>query len=1095
MAGEPGGSFANNGAIIVAILSLGALIWGKPAPLQSERPAPAGAKFTVTSQFIDSPLWDDPFAAVDAWRTEPAATRANVCYPTPVNDPSSGDQEFVLGVVVGDDANSAGEEDRRRQRYALVSAMNAAGFAPVNGGGLRLLSPRSAQPPASDGAPPGVTRASAAPDATTQDAAPRQPGTGQPVCLNSDDPIPYERFRAKSQRERSVNISVLWLKDRWFREEGGIDFVDKLSEGWSQGGKHVPFYILGPRSSDSLSAIIKHFHERFTPPPAASAKVSISNECDAKLSIEVGRGSENTEHVILDKNSEYVVSSMCNAQKNQEYKSYNKENKSNNYGKIKNIKFYAVGPTVDDQEALYEFGINGADVATYLAPGIDLKRIGDSDFRLAKQLCWHLQERGVRGGEDQPILLLSESDTFYGRSFAKSMTSVLKTGSCRDPLTPYEESRTCPKGGCDGSSEPNWIVRRTYLRGLDGAVAKQTKANDANRTAASAEAPKSGALEPSELPFGTGQFDYLRRLSAELQAAQDRPPGKAFAAIGLIGADTYDKLYLLKALKADFPDAIFFTTDYDALLTSPDHLRITRNLLVASNFGPALDPRFQKDVLPFRDAYQTATFYAAQYVLAEACDASEKSMRSSGVKSASPWPPESCGYPGSVQPAVHEISRRGDLVTRAYKSETSSPAARLTYAMMAAFCGVFIGATSYLGRRRNKISAPGWANAKDNGSAISFLVHAFLFYVCWQAIALVFLVVAAVTIFDPARVAFTLSEPAIFTAGVSAAVPVFINLLAIALGLWLIILALFDLQKDRGQLKDDFKLATGVTGVEAAWNAYSLSCGLAPRLRRVICIAGVAFLGLFGVFYAFGIDISCPGHTEFVRRILLYLTWINAAIAIFLVTLVADATYHCYRFVEELSKTPSQWSSALLSQYADETGLIGIKAHTRLKAHAITAKKSVLEEAKALNDWIDLDFIGKHTKTINILIWFPFGFIAVLMFSRSSIFADFPVNLPLLSAEFIGLAVLGLCAVALNFAAERARNDAIAQFTKAADMARGVGADARADAWNRLVQRAHDLTEGSFRFFLVQPAITAALLPFSSIGLPKLVEWTGIFGI
>lgn len=66
---------------------------------------------------------------------------------------------------------------------------------------------------------------------------------------------------------------------------------------------------------------------------------------------------------------------------------------------------------------------------------------------------------------------------------------------------------------------------------------------------------------------GLNQSDYLRRLAQQLkreEADRQRFHGGRLRAIGLLGSDVYDKLMILQALRPEFPDAVFFTNNFDA---------------------------------------------------------------------------------------------------------------------------------------------------------------------------------------------------------------------------------------------------------------------------------------------------------------------------------------------------------------------------------------------------------------------------------------------------------------------------------------------------------------------------------------------------
>ena len=131
----------------------------------------------------------------------------------------------------------------------------------------------------------------------------------------------------------------------------------------------------------------------------------------------------------------------------------------------------------------------------------------------------------------------------------------------------------------DGTDIPEkWIYTFTYLKGLDGILpssekgdekqnvsSSQNNTSDHDKQAASTDFFKvEQDSESLERPIGQSQYDYLRRIGAELQEIEKRyrKKGKRIVAIGLLGADAFDKLLLLRALRPEFPDALFFTTDF-----------------------------------------------------------------------------------------------------------------------------------------------------------------------------------------------------------------------------------------------------------------------------------------------------------------------------------------------------------------------------------------------------------------------------------------------------------------------------------------------------------------------------------------------------
>ena len=74
----------------------------------------------------------------------------------------------------------------------------------------------------------------------------------------------------------------------------------------------------------------------------------------------------------------------------------------------------------------------------------------------------------------------------------------------------------------------------------------------------------------------------------------------------------FDKLLILRALRPEFPEALFFTTDFDEAFTIKSELPFTRNLIISSSFGPNLSEWLQGDIPFFRDTGQASAFLATQ---------------------------------------------------------------------------------------------------------------------------------------------------------------------------------------------------------------------------------------------------------------------------------------------------------------------------------------------------------------------------------------------------------------------------------------------------------------------------------------------------
>jgi hypothetical protein len=204
------------------------------------------------------------------------------------------------------------------------------------------------------------------------------------------------------------------------------------------------------------------------------------------------------------------------------------------------------------------------------------------DSQLVEKLRDELETRGALDGT---VVLVSGNDTQYGRGF----DSVFK-GQARD------------------------IVRVGALRGIDGKLpgddSDQKKAG-APPKAETAGDMFSGPIQDEQSSVGRSQYDYLRRLAEQIR----NPRNGSIRAIGVVGTDVYDKLLVLRALRPQFPEAVFFTTDMDAIYVDPKELPTTRNLIIASHFGLSLRKTLQGKTPPFRDSYQTSTFLATRLAL------------------------------------------------------------------------------------------------------------------------------------------------------------------------------------------------------------------------------------------------------------------------------------------------------------------------------------------------------------------------------------------------------------------------------------------------------------------------------------------------
>ena len=205
----------------------------------------------------------------------------------------------------------------------------------------------------------------------------------------------------------------------------------------------------------------------------------------------------------------------------------------------------------------------------------------------------------VRLAPTRRIVLLVELDSLYGRSLPRTFQHALE----HHLKTQNVDSDTVKQ-----------IVENVetvyYPEGIDGKTPADRKDDKPPTDGASREKEPG---RPREATEGANQSDYVRRLAAELRERERtlrwRRQG-GISAVGVLGADVFDKIMILRALRGALPEAIFFTNDLDARLGHPDEWDATHNLVVASTYGMQLEGHAGVDYAPFRDSYETSTFAA-----------------------------------------------------------------------------------------------------------------------------------------------------------------------------------------------------------------------------------------------------------------------------------------------------------------------------------------------------------------------------------------------------------------------------------------------------------------------------------------------------
>ncbi len=551
------------GSAIVAGLGIVLLQLGIPSLTSLSAMAEAGIQ--ASAETIAARRWQDPFAAIE--KSFDKSGRGNLepeCSKT-VNGASARQSPLaerergtlVIGVMVPGEPYSQDAEHRKRTRFAVLAGLARTGFEPQN---LSQISYFLWPYPASDERPSAgpVQARSTVPALMLHDQETQAWEKAAATAEPQETAIAYEWFEEVSQRFQAdkKHILVLWLNEEAFRGEP----LRKLSglkrflyADSSTNGSDSSFKLIGPYSSNMLREMVDETRKFAYAPPYDQAFGQLSGQANSP--------------------------------------------------DLNDVQFYAYGATAADNQLLGDLSGNyGTVQRLFEALGLHLQRTIATDRALARGLVSELKRRKVGVGfAGADVALISEWDGYYSQSLPKAVELAL--GHTRPG------GRMNPRDGYN----PGWIHNLPYLRGLDGQALQAGNLEEVTGSNERARGTKQiGAQNSFDRPMGQSQADYLRRLSEELHEVDNdlRRGKRGIKAIGVLGSNVFDKLLILRALRPQFPEALFFTTDFDEAFTMGSELPWTRNLIVSSSFGPTLHKRIQRETPAFRGSYQTSAFLA-----------------------------------------------------------------------------------------------------------------------------------------------------------------------------------------------------------------------------------------------------------------------------------------------------------------------------------------------------------------------------------------------------------------------------------------------------------------------------------------------------
>ncbi len=635
------------------------------------------------------------------------------------------------------------------------------------------------------------------------------------------------------------------------------------------------------------------------------------------------------------------------------------------------------------------------------------------------------------------VIILSEWDSKYGRSWANIF-----------------------------SRSANVDVYH-YLHGIDGRlpgdVVKQSDPDDKAKAATAASA----TIEETE---GQNQSDFLRRLARELRNKDTRwrreDGHPRIRAIGLLGTDVFDKLMILRAMRPEFPDAIFFTNNYDAHLELRSVWGDAHNLVVASPFGSVL-PKYQHDLAPFRDSDQTSMFAATLVATKQVPEDELNDL----IKT--PYLFE-IGRDGAVQLAIHQGDRGEVLPTGPeldwFTKWLDRSGTLWSLALTAIFLVLLAVWVARLVIRRQR---------REN------LPRRVIRLLSDEALLLIGIPLIVLAVCGLAQAPIANAEPLAFFSGISIWPSEMLRLIALLLALHFMLRASVAMHDNQGEINKVFGFQEierkggaqgfilGLSGlrrrhrdwfepgakfpVEKMWGAYLRFNSFVPRFVRVAIYFVIYLffcLSLVALFCPPIVPSRGPFASAFDFKVI-----VASGITLMILTFyVVDAIQLNRNFILVFSDGISAWPPKSFEH----------------------GRRPPLSEEQ-LFPYQNVLLIAKRTEVVARLIWYPIIVITLMFVARLSIFDNWTWP-PMLVLMFglngswaIGSAVL------LRRAAERLRTVALESLQRF--RSESYVDETKRRILTELIEEIRDLKKGAFAPLSEQPFVRAILVPSGSVGL------------
>ncbi len=160
---------------------------------------------------------------------------------------------------------------------------------------------------------------------------------------------------------------------------------------------------------------------------------------------------------------------------------------------------------------------------------------------------------------------------------------------------------------------------------------------------------------------------------------------------------------------------------------------------------------------------------------------------------------------------------------------------------------------------------------------------------------------------------------------------------------------------------------------EKLWEDYNIRGSLVSRLIRIVPLVTAYVTAACCIFLMFDFPLR-PYRGPSSNHWDCFLLLLSVVMIIFFIFYVVDATRLCIQLITNLTDYPTCWPDATFSKYEKQIGI----------------------PREYLDELIDIEVIGKRTKVVGKLIFYPFLLLFLMIFSRSTLFDRWTWPIPLI---------------------------------------------------------------------------------------------------